>query len=264
MHLFLQSSLTIKQMENYLTGKPVDCHDCIATRRIMNEDENPAEGLEQQSFSRRLSWKSSLENVSMLQKISEDNEQSSAGSDVTRSSVDRGSISGSKVEHRHTNSSEDRREYSEGNSNSESHKYESFSSFTAKPDLKQNGFENGDKLDKEIEASPCPRESFSSSLTEDQQHLESSKNDQGSSLRSSDLSDYPSSSRPIMYEFTDSDSEESTSENGDPNSSFSVIGSSSPESLITSDQNGSSVNSLNDTYGRGFIAAVPIIRSPSP
>ncbi|XP_065072001.1 sorting nexin-10A-like [Rhopilema esculentum] len=74
LHLFLQSNLSVKQIENYLTGKPVDDNDCVTTQKIMNDNGNSLqEEVDPPGLSR-----SSTENITSLQRITEDSENCSS------------------------------------------------------------------------------------------------------------------------------------------------------------------------------------------
>lgn len=253
LHLFLQSNLTVKQIENYLTGKPVDFDNCPAsTRRIMNDSESVTSRLEQRSLMRRTSWKSSLENIETLQRISEDSEQSSVSSEVTVAGATRRSTSGSQSECNGTNGNGDqvRENNSQGTGDDGPFRYESFSSLSAVTDSSQN---DSTSQDGEVNAEEPSDGKISNSLTEDQQHLQCAKSAQDSLLGVARSPDYPKSTRPIMYSFdSDSGSEDSTTSDDGPESNYSVIDGSPTGACIP------------DVSDRGFMAVVPIIRSPSP
>ena len=226
-------------MENYLTGKPVDCQDCVVTRRIMNCDENPTDGIEQRSIVSKLSLKSSLENLqSKMQEISEDSEHSYSSSWETMRPEEQ-PIVVAGVSRERTYENEDAISDSEKGEGKLPHQYGSCSSSSTE------GASHGGSL--------------TNSLVEDKQGSKCPENCQASkSLESS------SSPLPIMYTFTsDSDSDDSTLDVGDPDSSFSIIESTAPKIRTVLNHTVPSASSLPDTSKHGFIAAVPIIRSPS-
>lgn len=255
LHLFLQSNLSIRQIENYLTGKPVECDDCsVAARRIMNDGEMQAGIMDQRSLLQRLSWKSSLENISTLHRIAEDSEQSSVGHGKEGRSIsnsDGGNSNGVLVGEQHNGSAGDH-----------SFVYESCSS--------SEGQASSLDADKVISIEV----GLSNSLTEDQQHLQCPKSQgQSPTAETTNSVDFADSSRPVMYTFSSgSDTESSGSEKGDPNSSFSIIGSAGSSNLSETPEldpkdlytTGSPQVSVPDISGRGFLQAVPIVPSPSP
>ena len=226
-------------MENYLTGKPVESQDCVVTRRIMNCDENPTDGMEQRSLICRLSLKSSLENVSKMQDISEDSEHSSSSWEPTRTEEQSVIVVDDDMTCKTTDESEDAISDSENCEEKLSHQYRASSSSSAE------GTSQGSSL--------------TNSLMEDKQDSRCTENFQATEgLESS------SSPVPIMCTFTsDSDSNDTTSDIGDPNSSFSIIESTPPIIQTILSRTIPSASSLPDTSKCGFIAAVPIIRSPS-
>ena len=254
LHLFLQSNLSVEQMENYLTGKPVDCDDCLDNRKIMNCDDSPNIGKDQRSLICRLSWKSSLENIPKLQEITEDTEHSSAGSEASRRAiVDEEQAAAAYVAFKRTTTNSDGGSDGEKSENIMSSEYDICSSV---PD---EGSTDQDELCNNSEEGYFQEKSFSDSLPEDQQDSRLTRSCQD--LQSSELSCSP---MPIVSALTpDSDSDYSTLNIGDAGSSTGIAGATPPERPAVSNSSIFSVRSLPDTSTYGFIAAVPIVRSPS-
>ena len=251
LHLFLQSNLSIDQMENYLTGKPVDCQDCDATRTIMNGDDSPKDGIEQRNLICRLSWKSSLENISKLQEISEDTEHSSVDSDVARISGDEQSIATANVPVRRVHG--DVIVTRGGGSKLEeksAREFETCTSTPARSSLDQD--EHGSYSERNYDQG----KSLTSSLTEDQQDFQRTEG-----CKAIEETAPSGSPMPFRYIFVDSD--DSTSDIEDPNSSFSIVGGTSPERPTAVSRTTLSACSLPDTSRSGLIAAVPLTRSPT-
>lgn len=250
LHLFLQSNLSVEQMENYLTGKPVDCDDCIDNRKIMNCEDSPNIGKDQRSLICRLSWKSSLDNTPKLQEISEDTENSAGSEASRRVTADEEQAAAPYMAFKRMTTNDDGGSDGEKSEDIVSREYEICS---------YEGSTDQDELCTNSEEGCSQEKSFSDSLPEDQQdsQLTSSCND----MEPSELSCSP---MPIVSALTpNSDSDYSTLNIGDTSSCTGVIGNTPPERPTVSDSTIFSVRSLPDTSTYGFIAAVPIVRSPS-
>ena len=283
LHLFLQSNLNIKQIENYLTGKPVDGNDSMNTDSLLDDTGNVRENnLKDANKGRTM-----LDSVSSLQRISEDSESrtsTSSEADVVRNEATQNEGSQNEAtpsqakfsispkeppgmfEYESLSSLPDSKidgrlqDETGGNGSSSSE----FSSgyFVSTPDL--SDFEQQDE-------NKAKEQTITENEAESQGNLSNvviersaSKIDNFDSKEADVCDGEICKKKNISTDSGAGSSEEefeAISDIGDTNSSFGVIGSQSSNNSMASPSEGSPLACNSDYMERGFIAAVPIKQS---
>ena len=272
LHLFLQSNLNIKQIENYLTGKPVDGNDSMNTDSLLDNTGSVREN----NLKEVNKGRTCLDSVSSLQRISEDSESrtsTSSEAEVMRNEATQDEASQNEAtpsqalfsispkdppamfEYESLSSLPDSKidgrlqDETGGNGSSSSE----FSSgyFVSTPDL--SDFEQQDE-NKVKEQEITENEVERSAAKIDNVDRKVADVCEGEICKKKNIST-DSGTGSSEEEF------EAISDIGDTNSSFGVIGSQSSNSSMASPSEGSPLACNSDFMERGFIAAVPIKHS---